>query len=78
MELFGIKAGQDIAQMIVGGHAGTIGTKPAQEIELLLSKASDVGDGFRPAITASRQSSSTSSSGYLTFALWRPSGRSLK
>jgi hypothetical protein len=29
-------------------HAFTKGTKPAQEIKLLVTKAGDVGDGFSP------------------------------
>ncbi|ESW63950.1 hypothetical protein X773_33220 [Mesorhizobium sp. LSJC285A00] len=46
--MFGIEAGEDIALMIMRWHAFTKGTKPAQEIKLLVSKAGDVGDGFRP------------------------------
>lgn len=34
--------------MIMRWHAFTKGTKPPQEIKLLVTKPGDVGDGFRP------------------------------
>ena len=44
----GVERGENIAQMIVRGRAVAIGPEPAQQIELLLAKAGDVGEGLRP------------------------------
>ena len=44
-----IKRGEDGAQLIVARHAMHEGTEAAQEIELFLAEANDLGDGFRAA-----------------------------
>jgi hypothetical protein len=48
LEVIGIQGGEDIAQMIMRRRAFAERTEPAQQSQLLLAEAGDVGDGFRP------------------------------
>ena len=48
LERLGVEGGEDVAQMVMGRRACCKGTKPAQQIELLLAEAGDVGDRLGP------------------------------
>lgn len=75
LQLFGIAA---IAQVIMRWHAFTKGRNRRKRSRFLSPKRAMSVMASARAITATRHSSSTSSNGYLTFALCRPSGRFLK
>jgi hypothetical protein len=45
--VLGIQGGEDIAQMIMRRRARVKRSEPAQQGELLVAEAGDVGDGFR-------------------------------
>ena len=48
LELLGVQGGEDVAQMVMGWRARGERPKPAQQVELLVAEAGDVGDGLRP------------------------------
>ena len=78
LEMLGIERGENIAEMIVRRRPVSKRKEPARKIEFLSANRAISTKVSAPASTASRHSSSTSPSGYITLPRWRRSGRSRK